>query len=225
VKPALQAVVATLAGVYAPPRPPSDPFQHVLWDNIGYLIDDRRRRRLFDTFAAEVGLDPLHIAKADQASLMAIAVQGGMRPEMRVQRWRTIAALIAEDAAGDLDAVLRVLPLAKARALLKRFPTIADPAADKILLFAGIAPLPALESNGVRVLARLGLSREARSYAASYRAAIAVLASDGRPGIDGLTQAFLVLREHGKALCKRGEPRCGPCPLADACPKVKVDTL
>ena len=34
---------------------------------------------------------------------------------------------------------LRALPLAKARALLKLYPTIADPGADKILLFAGIA--------------------------------------------------------------------------------------
>ena len=224
-RPALQPVVATLADVYTPPRPPSDPFQHVLWDNIGYLIDDQRRRRLFDAFASEVGLDPRRIAEADETSLMAIAVQGGMRPEVRVQRWRTIVALIAEHAQGDLDAALRALPLAKARALLKRFPTIADPAADKILLFAGMAPLPALESNGVRVLARLGLFREAGSYAASYRAAIAVLTLDGEPGFAWLTQAFLVLREHGKTLCKRGEPLCGPCPLSGACPKATVEAL
>ncbi len=223
--PGLQDAVATLAGVYAPPRPPSDPFQHILWDNIGYLIDDQRRRRLFDIFAAEVGLDPLRIADADEALLMAIAAQGGMRPDVRVQRWRSIAALIDEYAQGDLDAALRGLPVAQARALLKRFPTIADPAADKILLFAGIAPLPALESNGLRVLARLGLFREAKGYPASYRAAIAVLTADGQPGFAWLSGAFLVLREHGKALCKRGEPHCGPCPLSDACPKVRVETL
>jgi endonuclease III len=229
VKPDLQAVVERLASVYAPPAPPSDPFRHILWDNIGYLIDDRRRRRLFDAFAEAVGLDPLRIAQADEADLMAIAQQGGMRPEERVQRWRTIASLIAErppeHTHADLDAVLRALPLARARTLLKRFPTIADPAADKILLFAGIAPLPALESNGVRVLARLGLFREDRTYAASYRAAITVLAADGQPGCAWLAQAFLVLREHGKTLCKRGEPHCGPCLLSDTCPRVRVQAL
>ena len=221
----MQDIVATLAGMYAPPRPPSDPFQHVLWDNIGYLIDDQRRQRLFDTFAAEVGLDPVRITEAGPAVLMAIAERGGMRPDVRVQRWRTIAAVIAAYAEGDLDTALRALPLAKARALLKRFPTVADPAADRILLFAGIAPLPALESNGLRVLARLGLFREARRYPASYRAAIAVLISEGLPGFAWLSQAFLVLREHGRTVCKRGEPLCGPCPLSDDCPKVKVEAL
>ncbi len=224
-KPGVQAVVATLASLYTPPRPPSDPFQHVLWDNIGYLIDDQRRRRLFDRFSAEIGLDPRRIAGADEDSLMAIAVQGGMRPEMRVLRWRAIARLITDDAAGNLHAALNELPLAKARALLKRFPTIADAAADRILLFAGVAALPSLESNGVRVLARLGFSREGKDYTASYRAAIAVMASDGQSGFDWLAQAYLVLREHGKALCKRGEPQCGACPLSDACPKVRVDAL
>jgi len=197
----------------------------VLWDNIGYLIDDQRRRRLFNDFTAEVGLDPVRIAEADDVPLMAIALQGGMRPEVRVQRWRTIAVLIADYADGDLDAALRGLSLAKARALLKRFPTIADPAADKILLFAGIAPLPALESNGVRVLARLGLFREARSYPASYRQAITALTAAGRTDFAWLTEAFLLLREHGKALCKRAEPNCSPCPLSDRCPKATVETL
>ncbi len=224
-KPNLKSVVATLSGVYSPPRPPSDPFLHILWDNIGYLIDDQRRRRLFDAFADEVGLDPVRISEAAEGRLMVLAEQGGMRPDVRIQRWRTIAALVDAHAQGDLDGALRALPLAKARSLLKQFPTIADPAADKILLFAGIAPAPALESNGVRVLARLALFRESRNYAASYRAAIAVLASDGEAGFDWLSQAFLVLREHGKTLCKRGEPHCSPCPLSEGCAKVSVRAL
>jgi endonuclease III len=209
-----------LGQVYDPPAPPGDPFRHVLWDNAGYLVDDQRRRRLYDRFAAEIGLDPLAIAAADHAALMAIAVEGGMRPDVRVERWRSIAALTIE-AGGDLNRALGALPLAKARALLKRFPTIGDPAADKVLLFAGVAALPALESNGLRVLARLGLFVEGRSYDQSYKAGIAVLKAQGPDDIDGLRRAYLVLREHGKVLC-RNTPECAPCPLSETCPKSVV---
>jgi adenine-specific DNA glycosylase len=211
----LTGVLDTLGQVYDPPPPPSDPFRHVLWDNVGYLVDDQRRRRLYDRFAAEIGLDPPAIAAADDAALMSIAVEGGMHPAVRVQRWRAIANQVS----GDLDGALRALPLAKARALLKRFPTIGDPAADKILLFAGIAAMPALESNGLRVLVRLGLCQEGRSYDQSYRAGIAALKAQGPSDFDGLRRAWLVLREHGKVLCRRNTPECAPCPLSDGCPR------
>jgi endonuclease III len=214
----LTEVLDRLGQVYDPPSPPGDPFRHVLWDNVGYLVDDQRRRRLYDRFTAEIGLDPPAIAAADDAALMSIAVEGGMQPDVRVQRWRAIAALTIE-AGGNLDTALRALPPAKARALLKRFPTIGDPAADKILLFAGVAPLPALESNGLRVLVRLGLCQEGRSYDQSYRAGITVLKAQGPSDFDGLRRAWLALREHGKTLCRRNTPVCAPCPLSDACPR------
>jgi endonuclease III len=218
----LDEVLEMLGRVYDPPAPPGDPFRHVLWDNIGYLVDDQRRRRLYDRFAAEIGLDALAIAAADQAALMSIAVEGGMHPGMRAERWRAIAALTLEQAGADLNAGLRALPLAKARALLKRFPTIGDPAADKILLFAGIAAQPALESNGLRVLARLGRFVEGRSYDQSYKAGIAVLKAQGPSDFEGLKRAYLVLREHGKTLCRRSQPECAPCPLSDGCPRSVV---
>jgi hypothetical protein len=69
-----------------------------------------------------------------------------MRPETRVKRWRDIAEIVQTRAAGDLAVALAALPLAKARALLKAFPTIGDPGADRIMLFAGLAPRPSLES-------------------------------------------------------------------------------
>jgi hypothetical protein len=217
----LEEVLDSLGRVYDPTSPPADPFRHVLFDNIGYLVDDPRRRRLFDRFATGIGLDPLAIAASDDAALMSIAVEGGMHPGARVERWRAIAALTLE-AGGDLDARLRALPLAKARALLKRFPTIADPAADKILLFAGIAALPALESNGLRTLARLGLIVEGRSYDQTYKAGIAVLKAQGPGDVEGLQRTWLVLRAHGQSLCRRNTPQCEPCPLSDACPRAVV---
>jgi endonuclease-3 len=220
----LQAIVDALATQYAPPPIPTDPLQLILWENIGYLIDDQRRRELFDQFGRRIGFDPAAIAAADEEALFPIAERGGMRPDVRVERWRAIAAITLE-VGGDLRAALTALPLPKARALLKRFPTIGDPGADKVLLFCGVAPRPSLESNGLRVLARLGLFQEQPNYNASYKAAIAVLTQQGLADRNGLMQAHVLLREHGKVLCRRGEPVCAPCLLEDRCPKVKTLAL
>ena len=213
----LRDVVAELARRYPAPAVLTDPLQQVLWENIGYLIDDPQRAALFQEFGTRVGLDARQIACADGAILLDIARRGGMRPETRVQRWRDIAEIVLTRADGDLDGALRALPLAKARALLKAFPAIGDPGADKILLFAGVAPRPSLESNGVRALARLGLFIEQRDYGASYRAAIDALIRYGEMDRDWLITAYVVLREHGRALCKRSAPLCLTCPLDAEC--------
>ncbi|QUD86997.1 hypothetical protein [Phenylobacterium montanum] len=217
--------VERLAALYPPGEPLTDPLQQILWENIGYLIDDDRRAVLFETFRAEIGLDPQAILKADPKRLMPIAQRGGMRPEIRVERWRTIAEITLAQAGGDLLATLQRLPLTRARALLKHYPTIADPGADKVLLFAGVAPRPALESNGVRTLARQGFFAEQKSYSASYRAAVEVLATFGQPDRDWLMRAYLALRDHGRALCKRSKPQCLACPLDPDCAHAPVAGL
>jgi endonuclease III len=218
-------VVAKLKRRLTPPVVPTEPLAMILWENIGYLIDDARRRELFDAFQAAVGLDAAAMAAADEAVLMPIARRGGMRPETRVQRWRAIARLVLERAGGDLAATLRVLPLAKARALLKAFPVIADPGADKVLLFSGIDAGPALESNGLRALARLGFFAEQTSYGRSYKAGIEILATGGRPDRDWLVDAHLLLRELGKTTCRRGEPVCAACPADALCAHAAVKAL
>lgn len=221
----LQDVVGILAEYYRPPAVPSDPFELILWGNIGYLVDDERRRALFDEFAAAIGLDPIAILAASDEALLAIARKGGMRPGERVRRWREIAAIVVEACGGDLRGTLEALPLPRARALLRRFPAIGDPGADRILLLSGLAPRPALESNGVRTLARLGFSRELATWPAAYRDATQALGARGLADAAWLARASLLLREHGKALCRRGEPICIACPLEAGCPKAPVKRL
>ena len=213
----LREVVAELARRHLAPTFLTDPLQQVLWENIGYLIDDAQRALLFEEFKTRVGLEAYLIAQADGAVLFDIARRGGMRPDTRVQRWRDIAQIVLTRAGGDLEGALRALPLAKARALLKAFPGIGDPGADKILLFTGVATRPSLESNGVRALARLGLFIDQRDYGASYRAAMDALNRYGEPDRDWLITAYLVLREHGRTLCKRSAPLCLTCPLDADC--------
>ena len=84
-------------------------------------------------------------------------------------------------------------------------------------LFADVAATPALDSNGLRALIRLGYCDEGRSYDQSYRSGVAALTREGLMDAATLKQAYLVLRDHGRALCKRSAPICAPCPLDAAC--------
>ena len=61
-------------------------------------------------------------------------------------------------------------PLAEARKILRSFPGIGEPGAEKVLLFSGRQALLAPDSNALRVLVRLGLVREEKSYARTYAA-------------------------------------------------------
>jgi endonuclease III len=94
---------------------------------------------------------------------------------------------------------------------------IGDPGAEKILLFAGVLPVLALESNGLRVLLRIGFGKEDKNYSTTY-CSVQAAASDGLPtDCEWLTRAHLLLRQHGKELCKTTKPNCEACPVRSFC--------
>jgi endonuclease-3 len=217
---ALDDVVAALKQRYPPPEPLTDPLELILWENMGYLIDDDRRGALFEEFRERVGFDAKKIDKAPKALLGDIAARGGMKPEMRIERWRETARLVLNAASGDLAAHLRALPVTKARALLKLFPVIGDPGADKILLFSNLDVRPALDSNGLRVMLRLGAAAVGSSYGASYRNAVTALAKVEDADRAWFMDAYAVLQAHGRTLCKRTAADCLPCPLDPICAHV-----
>jgi endonuclease-3 len=73
------------------------------------------------------------------------------------------------------------MPLAKVRSALKKFPNIADPGADRIVLFAGISPVAAVPSNCPQVLVRIQRGAERPNYAVTYREAQRAIESEARP--------------------------------------------
>lgn len=75
-----------------------------------------------------------------------------------------------------------------------------------------------LESNGLRVLLRVGFAEEKKSYSASYRGVQQALSGQLPSGYDALIAAHQLLRQHGQELCKRTRPLCeAGCPLTADC--------
>jgi len=210
-----------------PRRPlPRRALDWVLWENAAYLVPDERRTAAYRALERATGLRPEGILGLPREALRELAALGGMLPDRRVEKLVAIAETVQTRFDGDLESAL-TLPLSRARSALQRFPGIGRPGADKILLFTRTHPLPALESNGLRVLVRLGLAREGKSYAATYRDAIAVLAPHAEDVAGAgrrctwLIRAHELLRAHGRALCKNTDPACDECPLAADCPSAE----
>lgn len=202
-------------GRLEPPHP-STAVGLLLWENVGYLVDDARRGAALDALAATVGLDPVAILDAPHNALLAVVA--GMRPTERVARLRRVAELaLASDLAADPATVLGQ-PLRAARRVLRRFPGVGDPSADRILLFGRHHPVLALDSNALRALVRLGVGEDSEDYQRSYRSAQAAAQAELGAGFDTLVRANLLLRRHGQELCRRREPRCPTCPALPECP-------
>src|SRR5215469_3728908 len=172
-----KTLIARLEKQYGKPRlpPAKGPFELVLWENACYLLPDARRQEVFEGLRAQVGLNAGAIWKADKSVLLPLAVRGGMRPETRVFRWREIARITLEQFEGNLDQIV-AWPYKKALQALRLFPNIGGPGAEKILMFCGVAEGLPLESNGLRVLTRVGFGLAEKDYGKTYRSVEEALA-------------------------------------------------
>jgi endonuclease-3 len=211
----LSAILDVLEKAYGPPPAPrADPLELILLENIGYLVSDEKREAAFDALRRRVGLTPERILAARSDVLYEVASMGGMLPEQRVGKLIDIAETARK--LGDLRALVRG-EAGTARKALRRFPGIGHPGVEKILLFAGAQNVLALESNGLRVLLRLGYGQEKKSYAATYKSVQAAALPELRDDGPWLVRAHLLLRRHGQELCTRSRPRCDLCGVRGRC--------
>ena len=199
---------------------PLDPFEFLVWWYCGYPASDRACGKGWERLTNDVGFEPEKLLKATPATLASALRAGGLFPDLRAQRLQETAMRVLNEFGGDLRAVLTG-PVSQARKTLRSFPSIADPGADRILLFAAIAPLAAVPSNGVHVLIRMLRGREGQNYRANYREAQRLIAAAVPETGEARTRAYLLLKQHGQALCKGTKPKCGQCPVASQCAYVK----
>jgi endonuclease-3 len=213
-----QTTIDQLKTFYGHPKPPAvtDPLEMILLENVAYLVDDEQREEAFAALRDRVGLSPVNILSASDEELSEVAWLGGMHPDGRVNKLRTIAQIALQEFEGDFASAIRQ-SAGRARKSLKKFPGIGEPGAEKILLFARIQPALALESNGLRVMIRLGFGDERKNYTGTYRSAQESVAGQVEKDFDWLVAAHQLLRQHGRELCKNAQPRCKQCPLTRSC--------
>lgn len=215
----LAHILKQLEKYYGQPKPPAvtDPFEMILFGNVAYLVSDDRRAAAFAALKKRVGTRPQKILDASDEILVDIVRVGGMLPEVRAKRLRHIAEIAHWIFKDDLRPCLKK-SLSQARKDLKKFPSIGDPGAEKILLFTRSHPVLSLDSNALRVLLRLGFGQEMKNYSASYRSAQAAAEGQLPKDFDPLISAYQLLRLHGQQLCRRAQPLCARCPIRNDCP-------
>jgi endonuclease-3 len=215
---AVDVLLDRLETFYGPQQPnfPVDPYEFLVWWYCGYPASDAACARGWSGLTLEIGTSPEQLLQAKPAALAAAIKPGGMLPELRGERLKELAMRVQDEFGGDLRAGLSG-PTAKARKILKQFHSIADPGADRILLFAGLAPIAAVPSNCVHVLDRIMHDRETKNYSAAYREAQRTIATEVPEKFDARTRAYLLLKQHGQQLCKRTNPKCDECPLRENC--------
>ena len=213
-----KTIVDQLEAFYGEPEPPkvTDPLEMILLENVAYLVNDEQREEAFAALRDKVGLSPVNILTASDEALFEVAELGGMHPDARANKLRTIAQIALQEFEGNLSGAMRQ-PATRARSALKKFPGIGDPGAEKILLFSCIQPILALELNGLRVMIRLGFGEERKSYAGTYRSAQESVDEEIDRSFERLIATHQLLRRHGQELCKTSQPKCKQCPLTHSC--------
>jgi len=197
-----------------PPLPTTDPFELILFENVAYLASPARRRQAFEELKSTIGTAPAAVLAARSKALERVASRGILKATFAA-KLRECARIAVDECGGDLGGALRRAP-SRANATLRRFPGIGEPGADKVLLFAGLRSQLAPESNGLRVLVRLGMVREESSYSRTY-AASRRATEDAPLAPAAMQEAHLLLQLHGQTVCKRRLPVCATCPLEGRC--------
>jgi len=198
------------------PSWPTDPYLFLVWWYCGYPASDAACAKGWEPLHREIGVEPQQILRASPQALAKALKPGGMIPELRAMRLKELAARVQDEFGGDLRAAL-VGPMPQVRKILKSFPSIADPGADRILLFAGIAPIAAVASNCPYVVVRILHGRERENYGVTYREAQEAIESEVPAKVDARIRAYLLLKRHGQELCKRTKPKCDQCPVNASC--------
>jgi len=194
--------------------PPKNAFEWVLWENVAYLADDAKRTEAFALLRKTVGTAPSDVLAASNPTLLEITRHGIVAP-LFARKLREAAEVARDKFGGQVDRALS-RDVAEASRQLRAFPGIGEPGAEKILVATGRAKSLPLDSNGLRVLLRIGFGSSVRSYAATYRSVKAALPL-GRSTSKSLFTTHLLLQRHGREVCKTTNPRCEACLLREMC--------
>ena len=232
--PNVNEILEALEKTYGPQQAtgPTDPYEMIVYLNCGYPASDAWCSKGFDVLKREVGLSPKELLAAPRAKLAKLLRLGGILPDQRAERLQEIARRVKGDYGGDLQAALKRWMqeekqqpgrgMHAAKKILREFPVIGEPSAEKILLFSKLAPVAAVPSAFVEVPTRLWAGKPGKNYAADYRAARDILSAGLAETFEARQRAYLLLKKHGEQTCKRSEPKCEICPLTGQCAYIQL---
>jgi endonuclease-3 len=209
----------TLEGLHGPQTPcwPVDPYEFLIWWHCGYPASDATCTRGWTSLQERVGVTPQQLLKAKPATLTMALKAGGLIPELRTERVRLIANTVVREFNGNLARAFLQMQPDEIRRALKSLPGIADPGADRIMLFGGICAIAAVPSNATQVALRMQVGPPSDSYTKDYLAGQELIEAEVSPVFAARQRAFLLLKIHGQSLCKRSTPKCDACPIAGTC--------
>ena len=230
----MNEILEMLEQIYGPQQTagPTDPYEMIVYSNCGYPASDASCSKGFEALKREVGMSPTEILAAPKSKLVKLLRLGGIVPEQRAARLQEIARKVKAKFGGDLRAELKKRMLLEkeqagkgirgAKKVLREFPVIGEPSAEKILLFSKLAPVAAVPSVFVEVPARLWFGKAGENYAADYRGAREILSAGLAETFDARQRAYLLLKKHGQQTCKRSSPKCELCPLTGQCAYIQL---
>jgi len=206
---------------------PIDPYEMILFMNCGYPATDVSCLKGYEALKLNVGTEPERILAASKPKLAKLMRHGGIIPELRAERLKIIARMLNNEFGGDLRGALEKLlqgtedspgkRIQDVKKVLKQFPVIGEPGADKILLFGRMAPVVAVPSAFVCVPQRILCGKEHKNYVKGYQAGQEAMGAGLPTTLEARQRTYLLLKRHGQEICRRTKPKCDICPVSEVC--------
>jgi endonuclease-3 related protein len=178
--------------------------QNTSWRNVERAIDNLRQADL---------LEPHALYRVPAAELEELIRPAGYF-RVKTRRLRSLLEFLVERYGGSLDAMFRT-DLPQLRQQLLGVHGIGPETADSILLYAGGLPTVVVDAYTHRVLARHGWI----AFDADYQGIQDYLAGELPQDTAVYNEYHALMVRLGKDYCRKSNPKCGECPLADMLPK------
>ena len=205
--------VALMTGEYGPFQqerrlPPADEMVFtILSQHTSDINSGRAYARLMERFGTLEA-----VARAEVAAIETAIAPGGLA-KVKAPRIKEVLGLALERNGGSLDlSFLGEMPLAEAKAWLRRLPGIGPKSAGIILNFSLGMPAMAIDTHIFRVCQRL------RAIDAKTGADKAHEVMEAKVQPDAVFNFHVAFITHGRRVCKAQRPLCGQCVVAGLCP-------
>lgn len=190
------------------------PAEELVYTILSQHTSDLNSERAFKSLMATFGtLDAVADAPVDA---IEDAIRRGGLAKQKAPRIRNVLRQIRDEIGGFDLSFLAEMPLADAKAWLKRLNGIGPKTAAIILCFSLGMPAMPVDTHIFRVSKRLGL------IGAKVNADKAHDILEPMVAPRDVFAFHMYLIQHGRQVCKAQRPRCGECALAWGCPASSV---